>query len=128
VSLQVDEIFVDSPLKPGLVWPEELARYSRTDADGKRLVRLPVRFLTIGDTMVWAAPVELFSEIAVAVRNRSPFPRTFYFGYTNGWFGYLPTSAAFDEGGYEPATSVFTKAAEADLIERVSTYIEGAGR
>ena len=78
--------------------------------------------------MVWAAPVELFSEIAVEVRNRSSFPHTFYFGYTNGWFGYLPTSRAIDEGGYEPATSVFTKAAETDLIERVSTYIEGAGR
>ena len=128
VSLRLDEIFVESPLKPGLVWPEELARYSRTDTAGKSLVRLPVRFLTIGDTMVWAAPVELFSEIAVEVRNRSSFPHTFYFGYTNGWFGYLPTAAAFDEGGYEPATSVFTKAAETDLIERVSTYIEGAGR
>jgi hypothetical protein len=128
VSLRLDEIFVESPLKPGLVWPEELARYSRTDTAGKSLVRLPVRFLTIGDTMVWAAPVELFSEIAVEVRNRSSFPHTFYFGYTNGWFGYLPTSAAFDEGGYEPATSVFTKGAEMDLIERVSTYIAGAGR
>jgi hypothetical protein len=36
--------------------------------------------------------VELFSEIAIDVRNRSPFSHTLYFGYTNGWFGYLPTA------------------------------------
>ncbi len=124
-AIQLDEVFVESPLRKELTWPEELAKYSRVDQSGTRLVRLPVRFLRLGDTMVWAAPVELFSEIAVGVRNRSHFPRTFYFGYTNGWFGYLPTAAAFDEGGYEPATSVFTNAVEGDLTKQVITFIEG---
>jgi neutral ceramidase len=72
--------------------------------------------------------VELFSEIATNIRNRSPFPQTFYFGYTNGWFGYLPTAAAFDEGGYEPTTSVFTKAAEQDLTSQVVTFVQGVSR
>ena len=36
----------------------------------------------------------------MAVRNQSPFAHTFYFGYTNGWLGYLPTEQAFGEGGY----------------------------
>ena len=88
-------------------------------------MRLPVRFLTMNETVIWAAPVELFSEIATDIRNRSPFPQTFYFGYTNGWFGYLPTAAAFAEGGYEPTTSVLTKAAEEDLTSQVITTSEG---
>ena len=75
-------------------------------------VRLPVRFLRLNDTVIWAAPVELFCEIAMAVRNQSPFAHTFYFGYTNGWLGYLPTAQAFGEGGYEPRTSPFTTKAE----------------
>ena len=87
------------------------ATYSRVDNCGKRVwCGCPIRFLKMNETCVWAAPVELFSEIAIDIRNRSPFTQTFYFGYTNGWFGYLPTAAAFAEGGYEPATSVFTKA------------------
>ena len=45
--------------------------------------------------------MELFCELAIAIRNQSPFEHTFYFGYTNGWIGYLPTSKAFEEGGYE---------------------------
>jgi hypothetical protein len=119
VRIHAEETFVDTPLKPGLQWPEALRSYSRTDSNGKTLVHLPVRFLTIGDAAIWAAPVELFSEIAMHIRNKSPFANNFYFGYTNGWFGYLPTAAAFGEGGYEPATSVLTESAEADLTKHV---------
>jgi hypothetical protein len=76
--------------------------------------------------VIWAAPVELFSEIAIDIRNRSPFTQTFYFGYTNGWFGYLPTASAFAEGGYETNTTVVTNAAEADLKRQVLTFLEGS--
>jgi len=92
------------------------------------MVRLPVRFLAINDTVIWSAPVEMFCEIAMGVRDRSPFPRTFYFGYTNGWFGYLPTSKAFEEGGYEPRSSPFTAQVEADVSEAVTAFIQGFRR
>ena len=126
VALQVDSTFVESPLRSGLQWPPELAKYLRSDPSGRSLVRLPIRFLRMKDTVVWAAPVELFSEIAVNIRMKSPFRQTFYFGYTNGWFGYLPTAAAFGEGGYEPTTSVLTDSAEADLTRHVLKYLNGA--
>jgi len=71
--------------------------------------------------------VELFGEISMAVRAVSRFANTFYFGYTNGWFGYLPTARAFQEGGYEPQTSPFTPAAEGDLVRAMSTYL-GRGK
>jgi neutral ceramidase len=128
VTMRLDEMFVETPLKSDLPWPQELAAYSRVDSSGKRLVRLPVRSLILGDTVVWAAPVELFCEIAMDVRNHSPFSRTFYFGYTNGWFGYLPTAAGFAEGGYEPNTSVLTSAAEGDVIRTVTSFLGGMHR
>jgi neutral ceramidase len=87
-----------------------------------------VRFLKVNDTLIWSAPVELFCEISIAVRNQSPFAHTFYFGYANGWLGYLPTKAAFEEGGYEPKTSPFTERAEADLLASVLTYVQGIPR
>src|SRR5436305_9694783 len=95
--------------------------------NGRVLVRLPVRVLRLNDAVIWAAPVELFCEIAIDVRSRSPFPNTLYFGYTNGWFGYLPTARAFTEGGYEPQTSPFTPAAESDLTRQMVTFLQGAG-
>jgi len=128
VSLSASEKIIESRRKDGLEWPPELAEFSRKQADGTELVRLPVRFLKINHTLIWSAPVELFCEIAIAVRNQSPFEHTFYFGYTNGWFGYLPTSKAFSEGGYEPKTSVFTAAAQDDLLKGVITYVQGVPR
>ncbi len=126
VTLWLGEKTIETPRKEGLAWPEELGAYSRTE--GRPLVRLPIRFLRINDTLIWSAPVEMFCEIAIDVRNHSPFPHTFYFGYTNGWFGYLPTAKAFEEGGYEPRTSPFSPQAEADVDQGVTAFIQGLQR
>jgi neutral/alkaline ceramidase-like enzyme len=126
VTMRHGEKIVETPLKSGLAWPDELSAYVRTE--GRPLVRLPIRFLRINDTMIWSAPVEMFCEIAMDVRDRSPFSYTFYFGYTNGWFGYLPTAKAFEEGGYEPRTSPFTPQAEADVGQAVTAFVQGFRR
>jgi neutral ceramidase len=123
VTLSYGETIVETPRKAGLIWPEELARYSAKRNDGQPLVRLPVQFLRINDTLIWSAPIELFCEIGMAIRSQSPFAHTLYFGYTNGWLGYLPTKTAFREGGYEPKTSPFTEAAEGDLTAGVLAYL-----
>jgi len=123
ITLWTGEKVIETPRKAGLVWPEELSAFAR---EGEvPMVRLPVRFLKIGDTLIWSAPIELFCEIEIAIRNRSRFTHTFYFGYTSGWLGYLPTKEGFQEGGYEPKTSPFTEQAERDLVEGVTTYIQG---
>ena len=59
------------------------------------------------------------------VRNHSGFANTFFFGYTNGWIGYLPTKAGFAAGGYEPVTSVFSDQVEQDVTQAVVTYLKG---
>jgi neutral ceramidase len=125
VQLTASERFVETARKPELGWLPELERYSSKAADGRPLVRIPVRFLRINDILLWAAPVEMFCEISMRVRNESPFRHTFYFGYTNGWLGYLPTATAFREGGYEPATSPFTEKVEEDFLRAVLTHIQG---
>jgi len=126
VTMRLADKTIETPRREGLAWPDELAAYA--PAGGPPMVRLPVRFLAINDTVIWSAPVEMFCEIAMGVRDRSPFPRTFYFGYTNGWFGYLPTAKAFEEGGYEPRTSPFTAQVEADVSQAVTTFIQGFRR
>ncbi len=124
VKLWAGELWVDTPRKDGLDWNDDLAAYTKTAPNGKPLVRLPVRFLRLNDTLAWALPVEMFCEIAMYVRNHSPFAKTFFFGYNNGWIGYLPTKAGFAEGGYEPKTSVFSDQVEEDLKQAVVTYLQ----
>lgn len=123
VKLAAYEHWVKTPRKAGMDWTEELPSYQSGDQ-----VRMPIRFLTINDTAIWAAPVEMFCALALYVRAHSPFANTFYFGYTNGWIGYLPTKAAFAEGGYEPATSVFSDQVEEDTTSAVVTFLQGLPR
>jgi hypothetical protein len=127
VTLRHAERIVETPRKPDLIWPETLSAYARTE-NGRPLVRLPVRFVRINDTVIWSAPVEMFCEIPMDIREQSPFANTFYFGYTNGWFGYLPTAKGFEEGGYEPRTSPFLPDVEADVREAVTAFIHGFRR
>jgi hypothetical protein len=120
VRLRPGAAVVETPRRAGFGWDESLGDYLRPGGENG-MVRLPVRFLQVTrDTILWAAPVELFSEIAVQIRNRSPFRNTFYYGYANGWLGYLTTRRAFAEGGYEPRTSPFTDSVEADFTGVVS--------
>jgi hypothetical protein len=114
VVIRHGEHVVETPRREDLVWPDELAPYATSN---REQIKLPLRFIAINDTVIWSAPVEMFCEIAMNIRERSPFKHTFYFGYTNGWFGYLPTAKGFEEGGYEPKTSPFTAQALAQEKE-----------
>src|SRR5262249_11862908 len=111
---------VETPRREDLSWPDEMAAYATSD---RQRIKLPLRFLAINDTVIWSAPVEMFCEIALSIRDRSPFKQTFYFGYTKGWFGSLPTAKAFEEGGYEPRTSPFTPQVESDLTIAVTGFL-----
>ena len=130
VKLFAGELTVETPRKPGLGWSADMSRYTATTKAGINMVKLPIRFLKLNEEVaIWSAPVELFCEISNEIRDRSPFPYTFYFGYTNGWFGYLPNAAAWPHGGYEVETvSPFTTAAEQDVTESVVSYLQGQMR
>ena len=127
VTLTSGATTVETPRKPGLGWPDELASYNRTTKDGAHLVRMPIRFLKINnDIGIWSAPIELFCEVSNDIRDRSPFEYTFYYGYTNGWLGYLPAKDEWAFGGYEvERVSPFTPAAAQDLTESVLGYFDG---
>ena len=126
VSLALGEQAVETTRKPGMGWAPDLGNYTRHTSAGVDVVRLPVRFLRINnDIAIWAAPLELFCEIAMEVRSRSPFPYTFYFGYTNGWLGYLPTREEFANGGYEPGVSPYTESGGEDLVRVVVGCLQG---
>lgn len=126
VSLKAGGLTVETPRKPELGWPDDLKDYTRTTKAGVKLVKLPVRFLQINDDIaIWSAPLELFCEISNEIRDRSPFPYTFYFGYGNGWLGYMLTEEEIKHGGYEITVSPYTPVAAKDLTDSVVNYLQG---
>jgi neutral ceramidase len=67
-----------------------------TELDG------PITAVRVGDGVIATGPGEIFTEIGLAVKERSPVRATLYAGYTNGIVTYFPTAAEFPLGGYEP--------------------------
>src|SRR5215207_4170314 len=58
--------------------------------------------LRLSDSIgVVTAPGEIFTEIGQSIVARSPFEHTLYATYANGTIQYVPTRAAYAEGGYE---------------------------
>jgi len=126
ITLRLGSVIVETPRRPGLGWSPDLSDYTRTTSAGINLVKLPIGFLKIDDDIaIWSAPVEMFCDIANKIRNQSPFPYTFYYGYTNGSLGYLPAAYAWKEEGYEPSVSPFTPEVEQDVTEAVLGYLKG---
>ncbi len=130
VRLFTGSLIIETPRRSNLGWPSDLNKYKRTTKSGTNMVRLPVRFLKINDDVaIWSLPVEMFCEISNEIRDRSPFHYTFYYGYTNGWLGYLPTEKAFQHGGYEvEVVSPYTPSVERDVKESVLGYLQGEMR
>ncbi|MDQ7876400.1 hypothetical protein Q9R08_00280 [Microbacterium sp. QXD-8] len=79
-----------------------------------------ISVLRIGDLALAFVPAELFSELGVAIKQRSPAPMTLVVGYTDGALWYVPTRRAHEEGGYEvvDACRVAPGAGE-ELVHRV---------
>jgi hypothetical protein len=83
-------------------------------------VRGDVSALRIGDAALAANPCELFCEIGLAIKQASPFPWTGIAGYTDGAIGYVPTPAAYPDGGYEVESACRVDPQAAVMIEQVT--------
>lgn len=55
----------------------------------------------IGDLGICAIPFEVFVEIGLELKAKGPFEQTFTVSHANGSYGYLPTAAQHELGGYE---------------------------
>ena len=60
---------------------------------------------TVGNLAIVGIPGELFVELGIALKANPQFPHTFVAGYCNDLIGYIPTRAAYAEGGYEVDTA-----------------------
>ena len=60
-----------------------------------------VQTIRIGDFAICTIPFEVFAEIGLDLKKRSPFPRTMVISAANGRYGYLPTPEQHKLGGYE---------------------------
>lgn len=96
-----------------------LRQVHKVQRQRRKYMWLYLQSIRIGECAIFAFPGELFVEIGLRIKRRSPFNPTYIVGYANGYFGYLPTRKAFEEGGYEVMMSHFAPGAD-ELVEEAA--------
>lgn len=84
---------------------------------------LPITVVSLGEIVIVGLGGEPFTEYAKSVREVSGDRFAMTFALTNGHQGYLPTAAAFREGGYEAKGSKFTAGLQDQVIAAVKDII-----
>ncbi len=73
--------------------------------EGKPL-QVEVQAMALGKELAWIGlPGEVFVEIGLAIKKRSPFPQTMVVELANENIGYIPDRRSYAEGNYEPESA-----------------------
>jgi hypothetical protein len=95
------------PWSPYVTWynPPDLEASRKRLAHLKERAGSPVtceiQAIRVGPAAFIGWPGEIFCDLGMELKRRSPFHPTYVIGYANGSIGYVPTPEAFPEGGYE---------------------------
>jgi len=84
---------------------------------GRTETAVTLHLLRVGPAVLAGIPAEPFAEIALAIKAKSPFPHTWFGGYTGGWAGYIPIPEEYPRGGYEVDTTPFAPEAAARVVD-----------
>lgn len=80
---------------------EVYARETINIDKGPDTVNIKLQALRIGELGIVAIPCEVFAEIGLQIKQKSPLKPTFIIGLANGYNGYLPTPEQHILQGYE---------------------------
>jgi len=80
---------------------------------------IPISVLGFGDILFVGFGGEPFTSYGDAVRALAPDKFVVCAVCTNGYEGYFPTKEAFEQGGYEARSSLFTPSVEEEIISAV---------
>ncbi len=89
--------------------PEEAPKHHRYERiyfarvqsllEGPDEISVPLQAIRIGDLAIAAIPFEVFTEIGLEIKQKSPFADTFTIELANDSRGYLPTPSQHKLGG-----------------------------
>jgi hypothetical protein len=93
---------------------------------------MEVQVITLGTQVAWVAlPGEIFVELGLALKKRSPFPQMFIAELANENIGYVPDRRSFAEGAYEPESARCAPGSGERLIDAAARMLnelyQGAG-
>lgn len=92
--------------------------------EGKPL-EVEVQVIALGDELAWVSlPGEIFVELGLAIKKRSPFKQTMIAELANGSIGYIPDRRSYAEGNYEPVSARCAPGSGEQLVESASNLLK----
>lgn len=93
-------------------------------------VSVILQAVRIGDLGIATIPFEVFTEIGLEIKERTPFKQSFTIELANGSYGYLPTPAQHELGGYETwlGTNRVEKQASRKITDAILDMFESLHR
>jgi hypothetical protein len=116
-----------SGLKKEIVFPAKRPAAEETADDDKipEPVTSEIQVLRIGDIYILGLPGEVLVEVGLEIKKRAGLENLFIVTVSNDAIGYVCHSAAYDEGGYEPAGATkLAKGAGEIMIEQALKLID----
>ena len=85
--------------------------------------QVELKAIAIGDLAIVTAPCEMFSSIGERAKAESPYKQTLVFQLTDGSIGYIPSTCAYEHGGYEIGSTPFAKGTAEGYHETFMTML-----
>jgi hypothetical protein len=91
----------DRPKSAKADLPAIYAERTLTMAKHPEKLKLPLQAFRIGDVALGSMPCEIFCEIGLDFKKKSPLQPAWLVSLNHGYYGYLPTPRQHELGGYE---------------------------
>lgn len=107
VEKEIEELEADGAFEGRIAWARRRLQEARAALQSwetgasRDPVPAEIQAWRVGDLGIVTTPAEVFNQIGIAIKARSPFADTFFVGYANDSIGYVPVPEAYAEGGYE---------------------------
>ena len=86
-----------------------------------------VQVITIGPDIAFVSlPGEIFVELGLEIKKRSPFRYTHLIELANGAIGYIPNRSAYAEGNYEVVSARVAAGSGEMLVESAVQLLKAA--
>jgi neutral ceramidase len=111
----------------GANFMKQVRAYRVLDVAGRegRPHRVEVQAISLGRDVAWITlPGEVFVELGLAIKQRSPFPHTHVVTMANENIGYIPDRRSYAEGNYEPESARCGPGSGEQLVEAAVTLLK----
>ncbi|WP_339729011.1 hypothetical protein [uncultured Gimesia sp.] len=119
-----EKLLADAKDPQRLTTNEVYARETVRINAGPETVNLKLQALRIGELGIVAIPCEVFAEIGLEIKQKSPLKPTFVIALANGYNGYLPTPEQHVLQGYETWRSGWSYL-EVDASNKINDQVLG---